>query len=547
MRLRTALWLFLLTLGVVLSGTVYAGFALHKADLTDREAETTRIAAETIAADIESRLNERMRSVEFAASAVDLPGDERRHQQQKLDAFVTQTSFDGASLIDANGTMRAIAVSNVPQSESDRLVGRDFSGRRYVQRALAGDVFISEPVAADSGNLIVTISAPIRANGTIVGAFTGALHVRDTSLFRPSDVSLGSQQALTVRTTNDTLFAADEPLAPGSEDYLTEQHTVDLTGWTVIVGTDRTVLDDQLLVATAAQAGAVSLALLSVALVGIWISRTALSSIDELVAGLTALEDGDYDRELDLGVTDEWVRISETFNALSSTLDQRESQLRVLNRVLRHNLRNDMSVVIAHADAILHGDADDETKAKARTMRRTANRLIDTSTHARTIYEEVLGGEHDPQPVDLVPLVTDEAVGLREQFPESTVETEVPATARAQGREAIPILVEELCRNALLHSDRPPEDRRVRITVEQDDDGCRLVVSDNGPGLPAVERELLTGQREETNIHHGSGLGLWVVRWLADQIGASISVAASDEGTEVTVHLQTANDDQAAH
>jgi len=548
MRLRTALWLFLLVLGVVLSGTVYAGFALHKADITDRETETTHIAAETIAADIDSRLSERMRSVQFAASAVGLPDEDTRHQQQKLDAFVTETSFDGASLVDANGTMRAIAVSNVPQSESDRLVGRDFGDRRYVQRALAGDVFVSEPVEADSGNLIVTISAPMRANGTIVGAFTGALHVRDTSLFRPSDVSLGSQQALTVRTTNYTLFAPDQSLAPGSDGYLTEQQTVALTGWTVIVGTDRTVLDDQLLVATAAQAGAVSLALLSVALVGIWVSRTTLSSIDDLISGLTALEDGDYDRELDLGVTDEWVRISETFNALSSTLDQRESQLRVLNRVLRHNLRNDMSVVIAHADAILHSDADGETKAKARTMRRTANRLIDTSTHARTIYEEVLGGdERDPRPVDLVSLVTDEAVGLREQFPESTVETDLPDAARALGSEALPILVEELCRNALLHNDRPPGERTVTLAVERDDDGCCLVVSDNGPGLPAVERELLTGQREETTIHHGSGLGLWVVRWLVDQIGASISVAAGDEGTEITVHLQTPNDDQPPH
>jgi len=540
MRLRTALWLFLLGLGIVLSGTVYAGFALHKGDITDRAQETTELTSETVADDIDGRLAERMRSVQFAATTVGFHDPIMTHQRDTLRAFVRHTGFNGASIIDNNGTMRAITILGTPPAESQSLIGQDFSDRQYVQRALAGNIFISEPVEANSGNLIVTISAPIRDNGTIVGAFNGALHLRNTSLFRPSETPRDSSQRLTVTSGNDTLFSGGSPLSEDAAGYLTATSTVNQTGWTVVVGTDRAVLDDQLFVATAAQMGAVLVALLSVALVGLWLSRTTLSSIDELLDGLTALEAGDYDRELDVDATDEWVRITEAFNTLSGTLDQRESQLRVLNRVLRHNLRNDMSVIIAHSDTILHSDADSDIKEKARTMRRTASRLVDTSSHARTIYEDLLGEETlDPRPVDLTPLIREEVTSLRDQFPESTVETRLPDSARAYGRDCIPILVQELARNALLHNDCPPAKRRVTVAVEPDGSQYQLVVTDNGPGLPEVERELLTGQREETTFHHGNGLGLWVVRWLVDQIDATVSVSVTDAGTAVTVHLQT--------
>jgi signal transduction histidine kinase len=541
MRLRTALFAFLLVLGLVLSGTVYAGFALHKQDITDREQASVTTAAETIATDIDNRLRERTQTAEFAAGTLFHTDDDSVHSHRTVHSFVERTSFDGASVIDANGTMRAIAISNASAAERQQLVGKDFSDRTYFQRAVAGETYVSDPVEADSGNLIVTISVPVRENGTVVATFNGALHVRNSSLFRPTSSAPDRQQLATVRSGSALLFSSGPPLSHDTSDFLTANATVPSTGWTVTVGTDRATLEDQLFVATAAQSGAVLLSLLAVALLGLWLSRTIVARIDELAAGLAALEDGEYDRKLDLQGTDEWVRISGTFNTLSETLGQRESQLRVLNRVLRHNLRNDMSVIIAHADAILHSEADGQTKAKARTMRQTAHRLVDTSDHARTIYEDVLGRhDRDPRSVEVSSLVAEEVDRLRAEFPESTIRTRLPSSIHAYGREPLPIIVEELCRNALVHNDKPAIEREVTVTVEATSRGCRLTVSDNGPGLPDVERELLRREREETSIEHGSGLGLWVVRWLVEQIDGHITVSSSaGHGAEITVFLQT--------
>jgi signal transduction histidine kinase len=534
MRLRAALFAYLLALALILSGTVYAGFALHKQDVNDRERERVATTAETVASDIDSRMEERKRTAEFGAATV-ADGD-GNGTQRTLDAFVDRTAFQGVSVIDANGTMQAISAANLSVQQRRQLVGQDFSDRAYVQRAQAGSTYLSDPVEADSGNLIVTISTPIYEDGVVVGTFNAALHVRNASLFAPSTASLGQRQRVIV-SANGRTFHADGRVP---SDPIVANATVHSTGWRVTVASDRATLQDQLLFATAAQAGAVLIVLLSVALVGLLVSRTVVASIDELIDGLRALADGDYDRELDVDGTDEWVRISESFNDLSTTLDRRESQLQVLDRVLRHNLRNDMSVVIAQADTILHSDCDGEVQTSAQTMRQTAQRLVETSDHARTIHRDILGGrDRAARPVDLSPLVDDVADRLHAEFPASSVRTSVP-DLQVKGRDALPIVVEELCRNALLHNDGLPADRKVTVSAEATTTGCRLTVSDNGPGLPDVERELLTRERQETAIEHGNGLGLWVVRWLVDQIGGDVTVSsAPDHGAEITLFLPT--------
>lgn len=42
-----------------------------------------------------------------------------------------------------------------------------------------------------------------------------------------------------------------------------------------------------------------------------------------------------------------------------------------------------------------------------------------------------------------------------------------------------------------------------------------VTVTDNGPGIPKAERQVVT-DGNETPLEHASGVGLWVVRWIVD-------------------------------
>jgi signal transduction histidine kinase len=100
--------------------------------------------------------------------------------------------------------------------------------------------------------------------------------------------------------------------------------------------------------------------------------------------------------------------------------------------------------------------------------------------------------------------------------------------------------VGNLLNNAIEHNDA--ERPSVRVSVEPTDgDGryVRIRVADNGPGIPEAEREVLR-EGTETPLEHGSGLGLWIVYWIATMSGGDITFEENDgRGSVVTLALQS--------
>lgn len=106
-----------------------------------------------------------------------------------------------------------------------------------------------------------------------------------------------------------------------------------------------------------------------------------------------------------------------------------------------------------------------------------------------------------------------------------------------------PLLLGELAANlvdnAIAYS---PRGGRVTVSCGQDQGGCFLSVSDNGPGIPPEARERVFERffRLPGTLGIGSGLGLSIVREIAQRHGGEISIQdAPDEptGTLVKVHF----------
>jgi signal transduction histidine kinase len=66
-----------------------------------------------------------------------------------------------------------------------------------------------------------------------------------------------------------------------------------------------------------------------------------------------------------------------------------------------------------------------------------------------------------------------------------------------------------------------------------------VTVADDGPGIPEHELAVLTGDEPITQLSHGSGLGLWLVIWLAESYGGHVRFG-DDGGTTVTVTIPRA-------
>ncbi|WP_246983692.1 sensor histidine kinase [Halorientalis marina] len=217
-------------------------------------------------------------------------------------------------------------------------------------------------------------------------------------------------------------------------------------------------------------------------------------------------------------------------------LRQKQQELdllkQVLSRVLRHNVRNELTVIKANAK-MLEEEGSGLAKERAGTIVEKSETLLDASEKARTV-ERLLEGDRDRSELDLVEVVesyiADEA---RATFPGTTFEVDLPASLRVEAHWALPVAVENVIENAAEHNDS--DDPQVKVSVERQGSMAALKVADNGPGVSHAELEVLE-RREETQLEHGSGVGLWLVDWIVDLSQGNLTYETREpRGTVATV------------
>ncbi|ELZ38637.1 sensor histidine kinase [Halorubrum tebenquichense] len=241
--------------------------------------------------------------------------------------------------------------------------------------------------------------------------------------------------------------------------------------------------------------------------------------------------------------------------------ERRRQQLEVLNRILRHNLRNDAGVVHGYGEILRDRLEDPELVRMADAIERRAGALAALGEKAGTV--ERLLADSDPEPTDLRDLLRSVVADARERDGDATVELDLDdvdrddADADADGDwttrvrpDALRAVVENTIENAVDHHDGEGVERDdggawVRASLRREaadgDEGGDarfvLTVEDDGPGIPDHEVEAVESGRE-TALEHGSGLGLWVVAWGAAAVGADVEYADREpRGTRVTVSI----------
>jgi signal transduction histidine kinase len=220
------------------------------------------------------------------------------------------------------------------------------------------------------------------------------------------------------------------------------------------------------------------------------------------------------------------------------TLQQvRAQRLAVLNRVLRHNLRNEMSRIVGRAEVIAE-EADDH-RDTAESILDTADELVELGDRAQEVEQMMSFSSGTDQRTDLAAVAELVVEPYREEFPEASVSVDVdPALSATVDPRVFERVVDNLVENALVHNDATTPVVTVSARVDDaDEQTVRLWVSDNGPGLPDQERRVLVAG-EETQLHHGSGLGLWAVAWGVRRMGGELDFTDNQpRGTVVGVGL----------
>ncbi len=209
---------------------------------------------------------------------------------------------------------------------------------------------------------------------------------------------------------------------------------------------------------------------------------------------------------------------------------RREQRLEVFNRVLRHNLRNQIDVIRSHAEVLADRQADDH----ADRIVAAVDELAEIGTRARRT-DQIMSMNERATTVDLAETLEEAIETLCPERADVSVTTDVSGAPRLQtNKRAVQIAVESALENALEHAGSA-----VGVAVEEAPNGYTLVVDDDGPGIP--EDDLVPIEAgTETNLRHGRGLGLWQLRWSVDRINGELSFDTTD-GTTVRITVPDRN------
>ena len=217
--------------------------------------------------------------------------------------------------------------------------------------------------------------------------------------------------------------------------------------------------------------------------------------------------------------------------------EQRRQHVQVLHRIMRHNIRNDLTKLRGYVDLLASDTETDTREQHAATIRDILDkweRMANKTQELQNILtsESALASHQSAQQIaeDIQEKKEDEHANANISIKaDHDIESQIPSD--------LDKAISELVENAITANDT--EHPSVQISVSQADERwVEVCVSDTGPGLPDMERDLLeTG--EETPLSHGQGLGLWMVRSLVTRAGGSISVEASGDGSEIRLEVPT--------
>ncbi|TKC10649.1 hybrid sensor histidine kinase/response regulator [Pedobacter polaris] len=148
----------------------------------------------------------------------------------------------------------------------------------------------------------------------------------------------------------------------------------------------------------------------------------------------------------------------------------------------------------------------------------------------------------DHTPVDFKKLVAEliEVYAYTDRETQFTVNVNQP-TPFIGDLFRIEVILGNLISNAIKYQKITELNKKVNIDVEVNKEAVQISISDNGMGILNEHLEKIFTQFFKSKIHHGSGLGLFIVKEALNKIGGRIAVSSDlDHGTTFKITIPNA-------
>lgn len=407
-------------------------------------------------------------------------------------------------------------------ASADRLLGFLVIGREIDQHVAAqigrvasskvafyyGDVIVTSTLTPANQSQLMNLKLPVAENSEPVSLKLGSEHFLATTLYLPPRAHPDAR--LTVLKSYDAATAFLERI-------------------------------NRLLLALGLLALCVGSALV------FFISHTFTQPLSKLLAGVSALEHGDFNYALDAKGGDEAAELTRAFDRMRESLARTQQNLLESERLatigrmassISHDLRHSLAAIVANAEFLCEAQLTtsqreelyQEVRAAVVRMTELIDSLLEFS-RTRASLRPVYGNLQDTVSSAI------ETVKSNPQFREIRISASRSGNVEGWFDHR---KLERAFFNLLLNACESVDAHRgeIKVLLCEGQDRVEVTVADNGHGIPLGVRNSLFEPFVSQGKENGTGLGLTVVQKIVQDHGGEVSVErTSPEGTVFRVVL----------
>jgi signal transduction histidine kinase len=288
-------------------------------------------------------------------------------------------------------------------------------------------------------------------------------------------------------------------------------------------------------------------ALLAGSLLVFLISHTFTRPLQNLVAGVRALEQGDYAYPLQARGGDEVAEVTGTFDRMRKSLQKTQRELLDAERLatigrmassISHDLRHSLAAVIANAEFLCESNLTpgqrEDLYAEIRIAVNQMTELIDSLLEFSRTRESLRPSYGD------VRSAVDRAVQGMKAHPEfQRIQIRISSDGSTEGWFDFRKLERALL-NLLLNACEvvPAQSGKIDISLKRQGESLEIRIEDNGPGIADAVRDRLFEPFVSHGKENGTGMGLTVVQKILQDHGGEVQVEhTSPSGTTFRANL----------
>ena len=277
------------------------------------------------------------------------------------------------------------------------------------------------------------------------------------------------------------------------------------------------------------------------------ISHTFTRPLENLVAGVRALEQGDYAYPLQARGGDEVAEVTVTFDRMRTNLQKTHRELLDAERLatigrmassISHDLRHSLAAVVANAEFLCESNLTpsqrEDLYAEIRIAVNQMTELIDSLLEFSRTRESLRPSYGD------VRSAVDRAVQGVKAHPEfQRIRIRISGDGSTEGWFDFK-KVERALLNLLLNACEavPAESGKIDIELRRTGESLEIRIEDNGPGIAEAVRDRLFEPFVSHGKENGTGMGLTVVQKILQDHGGDVSVEqTSSSGTTFRVNI----------